>query len=100
MVIDLLDKLLKVCGRNGFYPVQPRRESVTLEQLAVMDEIKAMENQLEAIESRRRVLLKRAESSTLSDDSRSKLLLQASRLEVQAVKLNNKIQERWRCINV
>lgn len=100
MVIDLLDKLLKACGRNGFYPVQPQRESVSLDQLAVMDEINAMENQLEAIESRRRVLLKKSESSTLSDDSRSKLLLQASRLEVQAVKLNNKIQERWRCINV
>ena len=73
---------------------------MSLDQLAVMDEINAMENQLEAIESRRRVLLKKAESSTLSDDSKSKLMLQASRLGVQAVKLNNKIQERWRCINV
>lgn len=95
-MLHLLDKLLKACGRNGFYPVQPPRESVTLEQLAVMDEIKAMENQLEAIESRRRILLKKSESSTLSDDSRSKLLLQASRLEVQAVKLNNKIQGMYR----
>ena len=100
MVLDLLDKLLKACGRNGFYPVQPHRESVALDQLAVLDEINALENQLEAIESRRRVLLKKAGSSTLSDDSKSKLMLQASRLEVQAVKLNNKIQERWRCINV
>lgn len=95
-MLHLLDKLLKACGRNGFYPVQLPRESVTLEQLAVMDEIKAMENQLEAIESRRRILLKKSESATLSDDSRSKLLLQASRLEVQAVKLNNKIQGMYR----
>lgn len=108
MLIKLLDKLLKACGRNGFYPLQPRQplrhqlspaEEIALQQLARLDEVQAMESQLEAIRNRQTELLRQAQLPTISEDKRSRLQLQAATLETRAVKLNNKIKNLWEDID-
>lgn len=101
-LVLFLDKILKACGRNGFYPVQPitrKREYVpsceSLEILAKLDEIQALENQLEALVNRREAILAKADKYESNDDKRSSLYVQAAGIFVREVKIKNKINKLY-----